>query len=112
HLDAMDHLRNSVSLRGFGQRDPLVEYKREGYTAFERLLANIQTNVCRFILKANIPQTENRHEQEEKKRRVLQYSGGEESDSVSTTIRNQAKIGRNDLCPCGSGKKFKRCCGG
>ncbi len=112
HLDAMDHLRNSVSLRGFGQRDPLVEYKREGYTAFERLLANIQTNVCQFILKANIPQTESKNEHEDKKRKNLQYSGAEESDTVSTTIRNQVKIGRNDPCPCGSGKKYKRCCGG
>ena len=110
HLDFMDHLRNSVTLRGFGQRDPLVEYKKEGYTAFERLLANIQNNVCQFIFKASIPQVENKNEQEEKKRKNLQYSGAEDSDTVSTTIRNQNKIGRNDLCPCGSGKKYKKCC--
>jgi len=112
HLDFMDHLRNSVTLRGFGQRDPLVEYKKEGYIAFENLLANIQTNVCQFILKANMPQVESKDEQEQKKRKNLQYSGGEESDSVSTTIRHQNKIGRNDPCPCGSGKKYKKCCYG
>jgi len=111
HLDFMDHLRNSVTLRGFGQRDPLVEYKKEGYAAFERLLVNIQSNVCQFIFKASIPQVESKNKQEEKERKNLQYSGGEETGSISTTIRNVNKIGRNDPCPCGSGKKYKKCCG-
>jgi len=112
HLDYMDYLRNSVSLRGFGQRDPLVEYRKEGFIAFENLLSNIQTNFSRYIFRASFAQAQASMEKEKQQRKHLNYSGGDDSpSSAGVTIKNKDKVGRNDLCPCGSGKKFKRCCG-
>ncbi|MFH1175663.1 MAG: SEC-C metal-binding domain-containing protein [bacterium] len=113
HLDYMDYLRNSVSLRSFGQRDPLVEYRKEGFSAFEKLLANIQSNFAQYIFKASFTQAQASIEKEKRQRERLRYSGGEDSSSGSAgvTVKNENKIGRNDPCPCGSGKKYKRCCG-
>lgn len=111
HLDYMEHLRNSVSLRSFGQRDPLVEYKKEALNAFYKLLKGIQSHISRNIFKASFIQAERNLEQEKRQRENLKYSGGDDSANVSTTIRNTSKVGRNDLCPCGSGLKYKKCCG-
>ncbi|MFH1462154.1 MAG: SEC-C metal-binding domain-containing protein, partial [bacterium] len=96
HLENMDYLRDSVRLRAYGQRDPLVEYKSEGHKMFQRLLAAIETNIAQTILKVGLT--------EQSPPRPIQ-------DNPAQVHRpaNQIKIGRNDLCPCGSNKKYKRC---
>jgi preprotein translocase subunit SecA len=125
HLDDMDYLRDGIGLRGYGQRDPLVEYKKEGYLLFQNLLSSINAAVVSTIFKVGIVK-----EQPLPQKNVLdevKYQGAEEQpaqfgaakqagggDSVPTggkTIRNKDEIGRNDPCPCGSGKKYKKCCG-
>jgi len=93
HLSYMDHIRDSVRLRAYGGRDPLVEYKNEGHKAFGMLLATIDANIAENILKAGVQATQ----------KPAQQSHAVES--------GKQKIGRNDLCPCGSGKKYKHCHG-
>ena len=93
HLSYMDHIRDSVRLRAYGGRDPLVEYKNEGHKAFGQLLATIDLNIVENIIKAGIQ---------------VQQKSIPKSHAVES---GKQKIGRNDLCPCGSGKKYKHCHG-
>ena len=96
HIDNMVHLRDSVRLRAYGQKDPLVEYKNEGMRLFQKLLDSIQASVVGLIYKVSLAPAGN----------VISHN--EMSRSVDDTDK---KIGRNDLCPCGSGKKYKKCHG-
>jgi preprotein translocase subunit SecA len=107
HLDAMQSLREGIGLRGYGQRDPLVEYKREGYRYFEELLANIQKQVVYTIYKVKV---------EVKKPLPMESaqkmtSGGDSSKTSQSKPKKKEQVGRNDPCPCGSGKKYKKCHG-
>ncbi len=121
HLDDMDYLREGIGLRGYGQRDPLVEYKKEGYLLFQNLLASISSQVVSTILKVGIVK-----EEPAPQKSILEdakYQGAEEAPvqfgavkdegkiPIGQTIVNKTEIGRNDPCPCGSGKKYKKCCG-
>lgn len=112
HLVAVDYLRAGIGLRGYGQRDPLVEYKRETYYMFNSLLAAISHDVVYNIFKINIG-IQMAEEKNEKKNLV--YSGPETETKIADIgkLKNEEgeKVGRNDLCPCGSGKKYKRCHG-
>jgi preprotein translocase subunit SecA len=143
HLDEMDYLRDGIGLRGYGQRDPLIEYKREAYHMFSQLLNSIRSSVVRTIFKVSLVTPES---QSTSKQNNLNYSGGEENqqfgaakqESVNnkqgagdkkeptqnasrneaggekkklSPIVNKDKVGRNDPCVCGSGKKYKKCCG-
>ncbi|MHB0857018.1 MAG: preprotein translocase subunit SecA [Anaerolineae bacterium] len=105
HLTALDELREGIGLRAYGQRNPLVEYKREAFDAFASLLDTIKTDVAGLVLNARIqtaaPVTP----------RPTQYSGasGGSAGSVASPAR-KSKVGRNDPCPCGSGRKYKNCC--
>jgi len=119
HLLALDHLKEGIGLRGYGQRDPLIEYKKESFDMFEELNARREEETIRYLWlfePMSVEEQEARaREAEEARRRKarendLVYSGGESSPS-SPKKREVAKVGRNDLCPCGSGKKFKRCHG-
>jgi preprotein translocase subunit SecA len=119
HLLALDHLKEGIGLRGYGQRDPLIEYKKESFDMFEELNARREEETVRYLWlfePMSVEEQEARaREAEEARRRKarendLVYSGGESSPS-SPQKREVAKVGRNDLCPCGSGKKFKRCHG-
>ncbi len=96
HLDTMEHLRDSVRLRSYGQRDPLQEFKREGFQLFENLLKEVDSQVVHTIFKVDVVQQPVTRRQE---------SGGR-SQALAT---DGSEIGRNDPCPCGSGKKYKRC---
>lgn len=125
HLDAIDHLRHGIGLRGYGQRDPLVEYKREAYRLFTELLSLIQRDVVAMLCHA-VPQME---AQSIFAKKQMQLSGaakemvkGATGDAGATSVSSVeppmhardatgAKIGRNDPCPCGSGKKYKKCHG-
>ncbi len=115
HLDAMEHLRTGIGLQGYGQRDPLVEYKREAYRMFGELTAMINKQIVYSVFKiavAREPQTQSLMD-----RRGIRMSApaksGSSSGSVSTESGSGAekKVGRNDPCPCGSGKKYKKCHG-
>ena len=104
HINTMDHLREGVSLRGYANEDPLQAYIREGFELFDKMLDNICKDTTLYLLKAEIRQN----------LQVKQVKGktNEAKDSTSKkTIKNSKKVGRNDPCPCGSGKKYKQCCG-
>ncbi|MBU0744210.1 MAG: preprotein translocase subunit SecA [Gammaproteobacteria bacterium] len=131
HLAAMDHLRDSIHLRGYAQQNPKQEYKREAFHMFTRMLDNIKRDVVRVLYSIHIKTKEDAAEVEEERRRVAQQEqnklnfihapGGTaaandsesegEKDDNSPFVREEPKVGRNDSCPCGSGKKFKHCHG-
>ena len=108
HLDTMDMLREGIGLRAYGQRDPLIEYKIEAYDMFQQMIDNIQNDIVKYIFRVNIvTQPEDRLQQ-------AHESHGEEAASEEKhhqPVLNKDHTGRNDLCPCGSGKKYKKCCG-
>ncbi len=112
HLDAMDHLRTGIGLRGYGQRDPLVEYKRESFRMFNDLLALHQQEVVRTIFKVGVAAIEAQSVYE---RKGITLSAPAKSANSEIRMSNgesgMQKVGRNDPCPCGSGKKFKKCHG-
>jgi len=105
HLTALDELREGIGLRAFGQRNPLVEYKREAFRAFETLLAAIQSDIASAILNVRVQRRPTMP-------RATRFSGasGGSAGSMRRTPKRRIKIGRNDPCPCGSGKKYKNCC--
>jgi preprotein translocase subunit SecA len=109
HLLAMDHLKEGIGLRGYGQRDPLVEYKKEAFEIFSEMTGRISTEVLSRLFKIQIQKQEAVRREEQRQLR-MNYNRGEGS-LVSQTVRRGRKVGRNDPCPCGSGKKFKKCCG-
>lgn len=102
HIDAMDELRRGIGLRGYGQRDPVLSYRQEGWEMFEDMVSRIHSETANILLKVNIEIREDNGEAKLQK----------EIASAKKTIVNQnKKIGRNDPCPCGSGLKYKNCCG-
>ena len=107
HIDAMDQLRQGIGLRAYGQRDPVQEYKLEGYEMFEEMVKNIQEEVVTLLfhvrVQSNVPKRE-------KVAEPIAATHGEDGPKKPAVNRNR-KIGRNDPCPCGSGKKYKNCCG-
>ncbi|MCL6611455.1 MAG: preprotein translocase subunit SecA [Peptococcaceae bacterium] len=105
HLDAMDQLREGIGLRAYGQKDPLVEYKFEGYEMFQNMIASIQEDVVRYIFRVNIAA----QDAQPRQRNIVENRYAEEGPRQP--VRREAKVGRNDPCPCGSGKKYKKCCG-
>lgn len=116
HLDAMGHLREGIGLRGYGQKDPLVEYKNESYDMFQKLLLAIRQELVYTIFKLNIQKNEPKVEEKqvELKPPVTNQKSetAEKSKEKPKPVENtKGKVGRNDPCPCGSGKKYKKCCG-
>ncbi len=106
HIDAMDQLRQGIGLRAYGQRDPVVEYKFEGYEMFEEMNANIRETAVKLVLGAKTAKPENLRPRQ----REMKLNASHESKS-SLRSKPSVKVGRNDPCPCGSGKKYKKCCG-
>ncbi|MCQ2400043.1 MAG: SEC-C domain-containing protein [Clostridia bacterium] len=104
HIDAMDQLRKGISLRAYGNVDPVVEYKQEGLDMFEDLTYSIQNDTIKVLLKAELKKVPVKREQP----RDLVTN---ETEGVKNPIKAKRKPGRNDPCPCGSGKKYKDCCG-
>jgi preprotein translocase subunit SecA len=116
HLLAMDHLKEGIGLRGYGQRDPLVEYKRESYDMFEALMDRIEDESLRYLFLLKTPEEEEQmiREYQRRKRREqaeMQMVGAGMLQKPQQVVRRTEKIGRNDPCPCGSGKKYKKCHG-
>jgi len=94
HLENMEHLRDSVRLRAYGQRDPLVEYKTEGHKMFQKLLGTIEASIAEMILKVSVTEEPSKP-----------------SNQPQSVLKSNNSVGRNDPCPCGSGKKYKKCHG-
>ena len=112
HLLNMDHLKEGIGLRGYGQKDPKQEYKREGFELFQDLLFRIKENTLRALCHLRIEKAPTEEEFKHEEQDDLNYAGGESGDLKKAPVRRKDdKVGRNDPCPCGSGKKYKKCCG-
>ena len=106
HIDDMDQLRQGIGLAAYGQKDPLVEYRMSGFGMFDEMTANIQEDTVRILFHLQI-------EQKVERKEVAKVTGTNQDDSAvkAPKRRDEKKVGRNDPCPCGSGKKYKHCCG-
>jgi preprotein translocase subunit SecA len=123
HLLSLDHLKQGIGLVGYGQKDPLVEYKKQSFDLFQEMLDRIDTSTIRslFNLQVVSEQAPESLQQRRMARRpaALRFTGpnqgaapaGEEDGKIKTVVRDQPKVGRNEPCPCGSGKKYKKCHG-
>ncbi len=107
HIDAMEELKQGISLRAYAQRDPVVEYRIEGFDMFDAMVETIRQDTARMVLTVRI------RTQEEPKREQVAKPAAPAGDGTANnrTVRKSKKVGRNDPCPCGSGKKYKKCCG-
>jgi len=123
HLLALDHLKQGIGLVGYGQKDPLVEYKKESFDMFQAMLDRIDTTTIRSLFNLQVvaeqAPTELQRRRAAARRTSMNFTGpnqgaaaaGEEAGKIKTVVRGQPKVGRNDPCPCGSGKKYKKCHG-
>ncbi|PKN10428.1 MAG: preprotein translocase subunit SecA [Deltaproteobacteria bacterium HGW-Deltaproteobacteria-7] len=111
HLLAMDHLREGIGLRGYAQKDPVREYQREGYEMFMEMIFRIKMDVLEKLCLIRIQREEEVEEIRQKQKQDYIMSRGEDTPEAKTIKHEGDKVGRNDPCPCGSGKKYKKCCG-
>jgi len=115
HLLTLDHLKEGIGLRGYGQKDPLVEFKKEAFTLFEDMMGRIDTETVRylFLVQPARPEDEARELERRQRRQQqeMQLQAGAAQAEQPKPVRTGAKVGRNDPCPCGSGKKYKKCHG-
>ena len=113
HLLAMDHLKEGIGLRGYAQQNPLVEYQKEGFTMFESLMAVMQQDVVEKVFSVQVQRQQDVEQiQQAAPQRVVMRHGDQTEEPAAAPIKRDAeKVGRNDPCPCGSGKKYKRCHG-
>lgn len=112
HLDEMDMVREGIGLRAYGQKNPLVEYKIEAYDMFQNMIRNIQEDVAKLMYRVNIVRREEIPLEDHLKGATTSHGGDEEQGTTAKKpIVKKEHIGRNDPCPCGSGKKYKNCCG-
>lgn len=116
HIDAMDQLRQGIGLRAIGQEDPVRAYQMEGFDMFEAMNALIQEDTVRYILNINLEPKEQEREVVVERKQVIDMNSLKEKEIPTTggktePLKAEPKVGRNDLCPCGSGKKYKKCCG-
>ena len=116
HLLTLDHLKEGIGLRGYGQKDPLVEFKKEAFTLFEDMMGRIDGETTRYLFliqPAKQPEQEAKEieRKQQRQQQQLQYQTGPAQAEAPKAVRVGAKVGRNDPCPCGSGKKYKKCCG-
>ena len=119
HIDAMDELKDGIGLRAYGQKDPVVQYRIEGFDMFDQMIEDIQLNVVKVLMNARKREgAPTRHESVkitgegfENTNMSLNDSAPKQEKSHTPIVNTEPKIGRNDPCPCGSGKKYKNCCG-
>ncbi len=119
HLLSMDHLKEGIGLRGYGQKNPLNEYKREGFELFKNMVETVKAQIVSSLMRVRIVredevermEEERRRKQEQEQLRLNKGPAGEAPQPPKPIRRDGDKTGRNTLCPCGSGKKYKRCCG-
>jgi len=108
HIDNMDHLKQGIGLRAYKQLDPIQAYQMEGSAMFEEMINGIKIDTVKFLFHIQIQKPVERERVAEE---TTASHGGDDSDVKKKPVRNEAKVGRNDSCPCGSGKKYKNCCG-
>ncbi len=117
HIDSMDELKNGIGLRAYGQKDPVVQYRLEGFDMFDEMISDIKFDVTKILMHIREQGEAKRHETVQITGAALEAihsvdGGAKIGTDVDRTVRNEGpKIGRNDPCPCGSGKKYKNCCG-
>src|ERR1041385_1015459 len=122
HLLSLDHLKQGIGLVGYGQKDPLVEYKKQSFDLFQEMLDRIDTATIRSLFNLQVVSEqapENLQQRRARRPAALRFTGpnqgaapaGEEEGKIKTVVRDQPKVGRNEPCPCGSGKKYKKCHG-
>ena len=111
HLLGMDHLKEGIGLRGYGQKDPVREYQKEGYDLFMGMIQRIKEDTLKKLCLVQIQREEEVEEIREQSRQDYIMNRGEDVAAPTTFRRKNEKVGRNDPCPCGSGKKYKKCCG-
>ena len=113
HLLGMDHLKEGIGLRGYAQKNPLTEYKKEGFDMFSAMNLRIKEEITEYLFKVSVTQdSEVALEKDQDKRKIVEHRGGDGEESKPVTVkRTEKKTGRNEPCPCGSGKKYKKCHG-
>jgi preprotein translocase subunit SecA len=111
HLLSMDHLKEGIGLRGYGQKDPVREYQKEGYEMFMDMIHRVKEDTIEKLCIVRIQKEEEVEEMMEEASQDYVMSRGEQAAEASTVKREAKKVGRNDPCPCGSGRKYKKCCG-
>ena len=113
HLLSIDHLKEGIGLRGYGQKNPKEEYKREAYGLFMEMMGRVRAEVLQKMFRIQLAREEDveQMEAEQKRQKISLNKVGGEEQSKKPTVRDEDKVGRNDPCPCGSGKKYKKCCG-
>jgi preprotein translocase subunit SecA len=111
HLLSMDHLKEGIGLRGYAQQDPLIVYKREGFELFQEMISRIKEETLGILFRIQISESQNIADLQEPREQKLVFSSGDEPAKKNPVKRTQEKVGRNAPCPCGSGKKYKKCCG-
>jgi preprotein translocase subunit SecA len=111
HLLSMDHLKEGIGLRGYAQQNPLIVYKKEGYAMFQDMIDRVREETLGILFRIQIAEPEKIKEIRKPEEKQLFFSGGEEPQKKKPVKRTAKKIGRNAPCPCGSGRKYKKCCG-
>jgi preprotein translocase subunit SecA len=115
HLLSLDHLKEGIGLRGYGQKDPIVEFKKEAFILFENMMERIDSETIRYLFLIQPAKPEDQAKEIERRQQraqqQMQFQAGPAQAEAPKPVRAGAKVGRNDLCPCGSGKKFKKCHG-
>ena len=101
HIDAMSSLREGIGLRGYGQHNPVQEYQKEGFEMFDEMIDNIRRDTAITLMKVTVERSEDGEVKQ----------GVERVNNKAKPVKSAGKVGRNDPCPCGSGKKYKNCCG-
>ena len=113
HLLSIDHLKEGIGLRGYAQRNPKEEYKREAYRLFMEMMGRIRQEMVNKLFRVQLRREEDveRMEEQQRRQRLILNRVGADDQPKQPTMRDEERIGRNDPCPCGSGKKYKKCCG-
>ena len=111
HLLSMDHLKEGIGLRGYAQQDPLIVYKKEGFELFQEMISRIKEETLGILYRIQISEPQNITDLQQPKEQKLVFSSGDEPAKKNPVKRTEKKVGRNAPCPCGSGKKYKKCCG-
>ncbi len=111
HLLSMDHLKEGIGLRGYAQQDPLIVYKKEGFELFQEMISRIKEETLGILYRIQISEPQNIADLQQPKEQKLVFSSGDEPAKKNPVKRAEKKVGRNAPCPCGSGKKYKKCCG-
>ncbi len=111
HLLSMDHLKEGIGLRGYAQQNPLIVYKKEGYELFQDMIERVKEETLGILYRIQIAEPQKIDEYRQPRQQPMVFSGSGESEKKKPQKRSAQKIGRNAPCPCGSGKKYKKCCG-